>query len=200
MLTVVIQAGGQSSRMGQNKALMPFLGQPLIQRVIERLRPIATEMLLTTNQPEAYQPFGLPMFADLHPGGGALSGLHTALACASQPLVAVVACDMPFTNPGLLEHLAGLLAAGRADVAIPHMDGEYEPLHAVYRRETCLPHIETSLREQRLRLISWFPKVQVETVGQGVLLQYDPHNLAFLNLNTPEEFARAEQIARRLQT
>ena len=106
MLTVVIQAGGESRRMGQDKALIPFLGDHLIQRVRGRVAPLADELLVTTNQPQGYRFLGLPLFPDLIPGRGALGGLYTALSAASQPLVAVVACDMPFVN-------AEMLAAGR---------------------------------------------------------------------------------------
>ena len=82
MLSVVIQAGGQSSRMGQDKALKLFLGRPLIQRVIERLQPIADELLVTTNHPEDYAFLNLPLFTDLKPGRGALGGtLHRAFLC-----------------------------------------------------------------------------------------------------------------------
>src|ERR1051325_5119992 len=97
MLTVCIQAGGQSSRMGEDKALKTFLGRPLIQRVIDRLAPIADELIVTTNHPDDYR------FLGLKPGRGALGGLYTAIASGSNPLVAVVACDMPFASPELLE-------------------------------------------------------------------------------------------------
>src|SRR6185369_4678742 len=103
MLTIVVQAGGASSRMGEDKALKPFLGRPLIQRLVERLSPIADEMIVTTNRPEEYRFLGLRLTPDLKPGRGALGGLYTALASASQPHVAVVACDMPFASPTLLE-------------------------------------------------------------------------------------------------
>ena len=78
MLSVVVQSGGQSTRMGENKALRIFLGRPLIQRVVERLAPIADELLVTTNQPEAYAFLKLPLLPDLQPGRGPLGGLHTA--------------------------------------------------------------------------------------------------------------------------
>ncbi len=86
MLTVAIQAGGESRRMGQDKALLPFLGQPLIVRVIERLKLLADEILVTTNHPQAYQFLGLPLYPDQQPGRGALGGLYTALNAASHPL------------------------------------------------------------------------------------------------------------------
>src|SRR5688572_23191554 len=87
MLTVVIQAGGQSSRMGEDKALRPFLGRPLIQRVIERLASIADEIIVTTNRPDEYAFLKLRLISDLKPGRGALGGLYTAIASASSPFV-----------------------------------------------------------------------------------------------------------------
>src|SRR5512138_2658041 len=118
MLTVCIQAGGQSSRMGEDKALKTFLGRPLIQRVIDRLSPIADELIVTTNRPEEYRFLDLPLFSDLKPGRGALGGLYTAIASASQSIVAVVACDMPFAGPTFLEEAAQLLVREEADVVI----------------------------------------------------------------------------------
>ena len=79
MLTVCIQAGGASSRMGEDKALKAFLGRPLIQRVVERLAPIAEEVIVTTNNPDDYRFLGLPLFPDLKPGRGALGGLYLSL-------------------------------------------------------------------------------------------------------------------------
>ncbi len=199
MLTVVIQAGGQSTRMGQNKALMPFLGQPLIKRIIERLQPISNEIFITANQFSDYEQFNLPLFSDVQPDGGALSGLHTALYHASFPYVAVVACDMPFANSALLQHFAELLDVENADVVIPRVEGEYEPLHAIYRRETCLQPIESALQEKRLRLISWFNQVRVCEVGISEIKPFDPHELAFWNLNTPDEFVQAEKTASEIE-
>ncbi|MDD2695858.1 MAG: NTP transferase domain-containing protein, partial [Anaerolineales bacterium] len=75
MLTLVIQAGGESRRMGTDKALVPFLGVPLIERVIARLAGLGDELVVTANQPEAYRYLNLPIFSDLLPGRGALGGL-----------------------------------------------------------------------------------------------------------------------------
>src|SRR5688572_32807648 len=102
MLTVCIQAGGQSSRMGEDKALKTFLGRPLIQRVIERLSPIADELIVTTNRPDDYAFLNLRLVPDLKPGRGALGGLYTAIASAAHPIVAVVACYMPFASSSLI--------------------------------------------------------------------------------------------------
>ena len=207
MITLAIQAGGESRRMGQDKALLPFLGRPLILRVVERLAAFADEILVTTNQPADYAFLGLPLFADLQPGRGALGGLYTALHAAQHPLVAVVACDMPFASRALFEYERDLLVETGADVVIPSSaEGaehslSLEPLHAVYRRATCLLAIEDALAAGEWKLISWFPKVKVRTLTPAETTRHDPQgaehslSLTFLNLNTPEEFHLAEQLA-----
>ena len=196
MLSIVIQAGGQSTRMGENKALKPFLGRPLVQRVIERLAPIADELLLTTNQPEEFAFLELPLFSDIKPGRGPLGGLYTALVSAKYSSVAVVACDMPFASAPLLVAAASILSQEGADVVIAETAEGFEPLHAVYRRETCIPAIESAMGADQWRVISWLPQVKVRKLTPDELGRYDPENLAFWNVNTPDEFSKAEQRAR----
>ena len=195
MLSIVIQAGGQSTRMGENKALKPFLGRPLVQRVIERLAPIADELLLTTNQPEEFAFLELPLFSDIKPGRGPLGGLYTALVSAKYSSVAVVACDMPFASAPLLVAAASILSQEGADVVIAETAEGFEPLHAVYRRETCIPAIESAMEADQWRVISWLPQVKVRKLTPDELGRYDPENLAFWNVNTPDEFSKAEQRA-----
>jgi molybdenum cofactor guanylyltransferase len=194
MLTVCIQAGGASSRMGEDKALKPFLGRPLIQRVIERLSPIADEMIVTTNRPDDYRFLSLRLIPDLKPGRGALGGLYTAISSASQPLVAVIACDMPFASPTLLEAASRIMVREEADVVIAKSEEGYEPLHAVYRRETCLPAIEAAIDADQWKVVSWFPQVKVRMLTSDELKQFDPDRLAFWNVNTPDEFTQAEKL------
>jgi molybdopterin-guanine dinucleotide biosynthesis protein A len=205
MLSVVVQAGGQSSRMGEDKALKPFLGRPLIQRVIERLSPIADELLVTTNRPADYAFLQRRLVPDLKPGRGALGGLYTAIASASHPAVAVVACDMPFASAKLIETAAMIMAAEAVDVVIaratagnaPQAKGSqgYEPLHALYRRATCLPAIQAAIDAEQWKVIAWFPQVKVRVLSDDEAKTADPDGLAFWNVNTPEEFARAEELA-----
>lgn len=195
MLTVCIQAGGQSSRMGEDKALKSFLGRPLIQRVIDRMSSIADEQIVTTNRPDDYRFLDIRLVPDLKPDRGALGGLYTAIASASNPLVAVVACDMPFASAELLEAAARLTVQEEADVVVPRSGEGYEPIHAVYRRTTCLPAIEAALNADMWKVIAWFPQVKVRVLTSDEIKRYDPAGLAFWNVNTPEEFLEAEKIA-----
>ncbi len=181
--------------MGQDKALMPFLGRTLIERVIGRVAQLADELLITTNRPQDYTFLGLPLHTDLHPGRGSLGGLFTALSSASQTLVAVVACDMPFVSADLLVFQLELLMAGQHDAAIPRSPGGVEPFHALYRRSACLPAIEASIIADRWRVNSWFDKVDIRFLSPEEVEFRDPHRLAFRNVNTPEELTEAEQLA-----
>jgi len=199
MLTVVIQAGGSSTRMGQDKALMPFLGKPLIQRLIERLAGLGDELLITTNHPESFSFLGVPLIPDLLPGYGALGGLYTALSSASQPLVAVLACDLPFANATLLAALRDRLIETGSDLAVPRSAQGLEPLHAVYRRETCLPLVKASLDASLHRVDSWFTQARIEFFSVAEVQKYDPKQMAFYNVNTPQDLKDAERKAQELK-
>jgi molybdopterin-guanine dinucleotide biosynthesis protein A len=195
MLTVAVQAGGQSTRMGQDKALKPFLGRPLIQRVIDRLAPIADELIVTTNRPAEYAFLNRRLVPDLKPGRGALGGLYTAIVSANHPLVAVVACDMPFASTIFFDGARRLMVEEEADVVIAKTEEGYEPLHALYRRENCLPAIESVIEADQWKVIAWFPLVKVHTLTPDEVSSFDPSGLCFWNLNTPEEFIQAEKRA-----
>jgi molybdopterin-guanine dinucleotide biosynthesis protein A len=196
MISTAILAGGKSERMGQDKALMPFLGHPLILRLVERLQPLADEIFVVTDRPEDYAFLGLPLFQDLEPGRGPLGGLYTALHAAKSSLVAAVACDLPFANLALFEYERDLIIKEGTDVAIPSTPKGLEPLHAIYRRETCLAVVRSALEAGEWKLSAWLPKVMVSTLSPEETKKLNPRNLAFWNLNTPQEFRRAEACAR----
>ncbi len=195
MLSVAVQAGGQSTRMRENKALKPFLGRPLILRVIERLASVADELLVTTNQPDDYPFLAVPLLPDLIPGRGPLGGLYTALGSAGHELVAVVACDMPFASASLITAGADILRQDQADLVIAETPEGFEPMHAIYRRETCLPAVKAAIDADQWRVVSWFPSVKVRKFTREELTRYDPDGLAFWNVNTPGEFEEAERRA-----
>jgi molybdopterin-guanine dinucleotide biosynthesis protein A len=200
MLSLVIQAGGESRRIGSDKALLPFLGQPLILRPLSRLATIADEVLVTSNHPERFSFLGLSPLSDLFPGCGALGGLYTALSIASHPYVAVVACDMPFASAKLFAYELLVLREADADGVVPHPGEGIEPFHAIYKRETCLPHALAALRAEKRRVDSWFNEVNIYYLNPDDIQPYDPDGLAFLNVNTIEELEAAERIASHLAT
>ena len=186
--------------MGRNKALVPFLGQAMIKRVYQRVQELATEVVVTTNNPEMLRGLGVRLVVDRLPKRGALGGLFTALDAAANPNVAVVACDMPFVSAGLLSHQLELLASEKCDAVIPKTSGGSEPFHAVYRRATCLKAVHHAIQADNWRVDSWFGSVSVVYVGPEVTHRYDPHQVAFWNVNTPDELHRAEELAKILDS
>jgi molybdopterin-guanine dinucleotide biosynthesis protein A len=200
MFTIVIQAGGESRRMGQDKALVPFLGQPLIERILERIRGLADEILVTTNNPGAFQFLGVPLYPDLVPDRGALGGLYTALRAASHPLVGVVACDMPFLNPDLLAFEREKLMGTKADIVIPETSSGLEPFHAVYRRSTCLEPVKSALDAGKWRVDAWFYQIKLLALTSEEMRLYDPHLVSFWNVNTPEDLSQAQKMAMEIKS
>src|SRR3972149_5460571 len=128
MVTIVIQAGGASLRMGRDKGLVPLAGKPMLTHLLERGAGLGEDVLITTNRPQDYGFAGGGLVEDTRPGAGALGGLPPALSAARGEPVLVLACDMPFASRPLLEHLLSL--AAQADVVIPKWRGEFEPLCA----------------------------------------------------------------------
>jgi molybdopterin-guanine dinucleotide biosynthesis protein A len=191
MRTIAVQAGGRSSRMGTDKALVRLQGVPLIEHLLRRVAGLADETLITTNRPQEFAYLGLHTVADAEPGAGALHGLRTALRAARGETVLVLACDLPFVSRPLLEYMLGL--AGEADLIVPRRGGEYEPLQAVYARRS-LPAVEAALARGERRMISFFPALQVRSVEQAEIDRLDPGGLSFFNVNTPEDLQEAERI------
>jgi molybdopterin-guanine dinucleotide biosynthesis protein A len=195
MWTIVINAGGESRRMGENKALKLFRGEALVARMVRRLQPGADELLVTVRKADDLPDLGVRLVPDQLPGRGALGGLWTALAASSHPIAAVLACDMPFIDPALLEIQRILMEQEEADVVIPCTPKGMEPLHALYRPAACLAPVRRCLDEGQMRILDFFPFVKVRVMPAGEVARYDPLFRSFINVNTPEEFYRAEALA-----
>ena len=105
-----ILAGGQSRRMGQNKALMSLGGVRLIDRVVGVLRQVFPRLLMVTNSPEVYADLQLPMVGDVWRDKGSLGGIYSAVYHAPTTYCFVVACDMPFLQPAVIHYLIAQLA------------------------------------------------------------------------------------------
>jgi molybdopterin-guanine dinucleotide biosynthesis protein A len=203
-VSIALLAGGQSRRMGRDKALLDFLGEPLLARVIRRVRPLTDDLfIVATDRPE-YTRFGIPVVPDAVPGCGPLGGIYTALSVARNDACVVLSCDLPFVNPQLL---GALLTLPRDyDVLVPvrpvrtDQGGTetFETLHAIYVK-SCLPAIARCLTAGRYKIVSFFPEVRVRRVEESELRRYDPELLSFLNTNTPDAYQRALDLARRLE-
>jgi molybdopterin-guanine dinucleotide biosynthesis protein A len=191
MLTIAIQAGGLSERIGVDKALLPLADIPLIEHVLNRVSGLGDDLLITTNHPESFAYLGIRTAPDLLPHSGAVIGLHSALSAAQHDYVLSLGCDMPFLNRNLIEHMISL--TGKADVIVPFYKGEYEPFHAIYSRN-CIAAIEDMLKENQARMVNIYERVSVFTVSEREINLIDPSGLTFFNINTPEDLVLAEEI------
>ena len=186
--------------MGKPKALVSFCGAPLICRSLRRLGAIADQLVVTSNQRESLDFLctdatgdRLEIYADLLDVRGALNGMYTALHYAKHPSVAIVACDMVFPSAALLKAEQQLLLDTGADVVIPTTSHGYEPFHAVYRRETCLPLVQEALDAGKTKATCWFDKARVTELSHEEVLAIDPRGGSFTNVNTPDDLEHIEQ-------
>jgi len=195
-MTGAILAGGGSTRMGTNKAVVPFGGARVIETLLRALRPLFPEIAIVANDPAPYADLGVPVWRDRIPGKGALGGIYTAVLRSASPQTFCIACDMPFANPAVIAFLRDV--APGYDAVVPRTADGYQPLHAVYGK-TCLPHMEAMIREDRLQVTRLFPAVRVRTVEEGELRPMDPSLLCFANVNTREELEAFARLAARME-
>ena len=203
-LSGIILSGGQSRRMGQDKAFLELGGRRLLDHVAEALGQVCDDLVVVANDVERYRGPGWRVAPDAFPGAGSLGGLYTGLQAARHPYVVTVACDMPFLNVALLRYLAE--AAQGWDAAIPraHIEGmtgrgsrrdgsptakdvDLQPLHAVYHRRVARP-IRDRIAAGDLRMIGFLPAIRARYVSAEEVQRLDPQGLSFFNANTPEEW------------
>ncbi|MBS1251942.1 MAG: putative molybdenum cofactor guanylyltransferase [Anaerolineales bacterium] len=206
-LSGVILAGGESRRMGKDKAFLRVGGRRLIDRVLNAMEAVAGEVIIVTNNPQEYAGLGARLVCDEYPGTGALGGMYTGLLAASLPYSFVVACDMPFLDTELLRYMAGQVQ--HYDVVMPHLGApepaadakttararDLHPLHAIYSRR-CLEPIKQALDRGDLRTVAFLSEVNVRFVGRREIDRFDPQRRSFFNANTPAELSRARQLSR----
>ena len=194
----IVLAGGQSRRLGRDKAVEPFQGQPLIERVIQVVSQLTDETVVVVDDQARGDALPLPpgvgTAPDLYPGAGSLGGIFTGLSAGRMPWGLVVACDMPFVNLELMRYL--LFLRKGVDVVVPVVAGRAEPTHALYSKE-CLGPIEGFLKAGELRITGFYDQVNVRYVAEEEIAQYDPDFLSFFNANSPEDLERANAWAAR---
>ncbi len=182
-VALIVLAGGKNRRFGRNKALATIGGISLIERVVERLKPQTSQVLIVTSreQPDLPVTCEAEILADVYPDKGPLGGIYTGLLASQSPHSLVVACDMPFLNTELLCYMVKLSRG--FDVVVPRLEeGKLEPLHAIYSKD-CLDNIKTHLDWNDLRVDSILNTVRVRYVERAECQRFDPRLLSFFNIN-----------------
>jgi molybdopterin-guanine dinucleotide biosynthesis protein A len=187
-LTGFVLAGGKSTRMGRDKAVLPLNGRTLLETALATVRPVANEVFIL-GPPEPYRNYA-PVIADIFPGCGPLGGIHAALAHTKTEFNLMIAVDTPFLSAALLRYLAERALAGGAVVTAPEVNGYPQPLCAVYSREF-LPFAERALKAGDYKIVPLFPGDRTLVVPETELAQVAFTAQMFENLNTPEDLERA---------
>ncbi len=174
--------------MGTDKAFLHVAGLPIIERILGVLRRVADRIIVVTNAPDAYAAYDVEVITDALDKSGPLTGIYSGLCSSRDEYNVVVACDMPFLNPGLLSYMGGL--APDYDVVLPRIGAYCEPLHAVYRKRL-LRVIETRIQQDDRRIQGLLPELRVRYVTEEEIDRFDSRRRSFVNLNTPQEYKEA---------
>lgn len=188
-ITGAILAGGYSRRLGQDKALVPLLGKPLVRWVAEALAPVAPECWLITNHPREHLALGLPLVTDLWPFQGPAGGLLTALFYARAPWLLAAAVDNPFLAPEVVAELTARAARTSRPAVVCQSPWGLEPFPGLYHVRL-LPQLTTFLQSDR-RPTRFLSVCRPEIIPPETVTQLDPEGRSFFNLNTPEDLAWA---------
>lgn len=184
-LTGIVLAGGLSTRMGRDKASLPWGEADLLHTVLACLAAVCAELIVVSNVPRS---INLParVIPDQYCGFGPLGGIHAGLAAAGHDYAFIAACDMPCVDSRAVACMAGL-AAGY-DVAVPQVNGLFHPLHAVYHKR-CVTVIEDMLGAGISRISDLFPRVKTRIIGERELQPFSAGCAMLRNLNSPEDIA-----------
>ncbi len=190
--TAIILAGGDSQRMGRDKAKLMLGGQTLLQRVIVTMQQLFPEVIVSVRQPRPE--IHLPQVCDEQAGegpqgGGPLAGLAAGLGHIATPWAFVVACDMPFIEPAMIALLAGYRSGYQG--VVPVVQGHQQPLAAFYAAD-CLGVLRAHLaRGGKNSLRAVLDQLRVRYVDEPELLHADPALRSFCDLDTPQDVAIA---------
>ncbi|MCP1187042.1 molybdenum cofactor guanylyltransferase [Paenibacillus sp. 1781tsa1] len=189
--TGIILAGGLSSRMGTNKAMLELNGSAVLQHVTKAMRPAVSRILVAAGpHVMTYSAMGYDCVQDHYPGKGPLAGLHAALEASDTDSNLVCACDMPLLQTSFFDGIKKLVESHNSYSAIvPRVDGHVHPLAGAYHKRV-LPDLEQCLMQDHLRVMRWLEEIGCRYVEVEELERAGVHQVAMQmsNMNTPEEY------------
>jgi len=190
-VTGVILAGGSSKRYGKNKAFLKIGSARLIDSIIQEMKTIFRRVILITNEKKKYEYLEIPMFEDHVKGLGPLGGIYTGLMSMPDQAGFFVACDMPLINRQLVRYMVDIKGNHRA--VVPSVADKIEPLHAIYF-QSCLKPIKHLIASNRYQVRLFYDYIPVRYVKEDEIRKFCCPSKAFLNINTPDEFAKIQSL------
>lgn len=183
-----ILAGGNSSRMGADKAFLRLDGRTMLAHALHLAQSVTVDVRIV-GAPAKFEQFA-PVVEDIFPGCGPLGGIHAALRASSAPLNLMLAVDVPFASPALLQYLTERARASTAAVTVPRVSRRLQPLCAIYRLEFA-DVAEVALRSGRYKIDACFDLQQTQVVDENELQARGFSVKMFRNLNTPADLEQA---------
>lgn len=184
--SVIVLAGGQSRRMGRDKATLAWEQGDILSSLLAKLLPLSDDILVVSNTIRTISE-PVRQVADLIPGKGPLSGIHAGLLHARHDLVFVTACDVPFLVPALILQL--VQAVGLADGSVAVYKEKIEPLFACYQK-SCVLVIEQLLATKQYRVTDFLAKINWVPIQPFAGLD----EYCFMNVNTGDDYEKAKAI------
>ncbi len=188
-----ILAGGENKRMPYIKGLLRIGGLTIIERNLGILKDVFGKVVISTNSPEIYFPFGVPMIGDIINERGPMTGIYSLLVSTGADAVFVIACDMPFVRRELIEYMKDrfedLSLYNEIDAMVPRYRGEVEPLMGIYA-SSIAGRFEESLKDGEKGLYAFLRKANTSYIEDYEIKDIDPEGISFVNINTLEDYER----------
>jgi len=192
-VSAFILAGGKSTRMGSDKALVTLDDRTLLARALD-LASSVTPNVHIVGDPAKFASFA-PVVQDIFQNCGPLAGIHAALRSSPTDLNLILAVDVPFISTAFLEYLIERACRNPAVVTIAQTAEGYQPLSAIYCRQFA-DLADTALRAGRYKIDSLFPSTNTQIITEEELKAAGFSATMFRNLNTQEELAKASEITK----
>ena len=180
--------------MGQDKALMPFEGKPLVLRAAEILRPFVRQVTVLAPA-DRYEDLGLPVVADKWPEQGPLAAVCTGLLSSQAEWSIFLACDIPLVSRQFLQLLVERVQATRSDAVVPRTEDGWQPLSAAYHSR-CRTAFARAIEEGRRSMVSLFDEIQVDVITHDGMASAGLSEEELANMNTPEDWARIAELSK----
>jgi molybdopterin-guanine dinucleotide biosynthesis protein A len=186
-ITGVLLAGGESRRMGRNKALLEIGGKTLAERTLAVLQKACREVLISSRTEEPFGKYGFKVIPDVYPGSGPLGGLYSVLDKASYDQLFLVACDMPFVNEAAVRFIYDRMDG--FDAIVPYAMGKIHPLHAFYHKRIT-PLVEEKIKNKLLSMAEVLQgcRTKILNLEDGEIVDREGVQRSLINVNTPEEW------------
>jgi len=191
MSFAAVLAGGEGKRFGSEKGLALFRGEPMVAWAIKAARGAADRVVIIANKPDLYSGFGCPVYRDLIPGMGPLSGLHAAFESTGAERMLALACDMPLASPGMAAYIASRLDGFAGEAAIPVVEGKEQGLFAAYNVKAIARQMDR-IRAGSIQFNEFRAGLDKLLIGEDELRRVEPYLESFTNFNWREDMARYE--------